>query len=150
MSESFKDPEYYIENYKNNKTSFFSLLQRVQDSFILFKQNPTDEEIEMKYRGYVDKVKDFHRNEIILNEKFKTSNAKINKGLDFMIKDIQTEKKKNKKLTEKIKNVTEQDNAFDQSYSDSIHEYNYTILYSTSIIGMIAFMIYSGKIKYNQ
>ena len=47
MTESFKNPAYYIENYKNNKTSFFSLLQRVQDSFILFKQNPDDENIEM-------------------------------------------------------------------------------------------------------
>lgn len=150
MTESFKNPEYYIENYKNNKTTFFSLLQRVQDSFILFKQNPDDDDIEMNYRGYVDKVKNFHENEMKIDEEFKKSNKKINEGLDLMIKDIQKEKKVNKNLTEKLKHVTEQDNAFGQSYSDSIHEYNYTILYSTTIIGMIAFMIYSGKIKYNQ
>ena len=150
MTESFKHPEYYIENYKNNKTTFFSLLQRVQDSFILFKQNPDDDDIEMNYRGYVDKVKNFHENEMKLDEEFKKSNKKINEGLDLMIKDIQKEKKINKNLTEKLKHVTEQDNAFGQSYSESIHEYNYTILYSTTIIGMIAFMIYSGKIKYNQ
>uniref|UniRef100_A0A6C0EHL2 Uncharacterized protein n=1 Tax=viral metagenome TaxID=1070528 RepID=A0A6C0EHL2_9ZZZZ len=150
MTESFKNPEYYIENYKNNKTTFFSLLQRVQDSFILFKQNPDDDDIEMNYRGYVDKVKNFHENEMKLDEEFKKSNKKINEGLDLMIKDIQKEKKINKNLTEKLKHVTEQDNAFGQSYSESIHEYNYTILYSTTIIGMIAFMIYSGKIKYNQ
>jgi len=150
MTESFKNPEYYIENYKNNKTTFFSLLQRVQDSFILFKQNPDDDDIEMNYRGYVDKVKNFHENEMKVDEEFKKSNKKINEGLDLMIKDIQKEKKINKNLTEKLKHVTEQDNAFGQSYSESIHEYNYTILYSTTIIGMIAFMIYSGKIKYNQ
>jgi len=80
----------------------------------------------------------------------KKSNKKINEGLDLMIKDIQKEKKKNKTLTEKLNKITQQDNAFDQSYSDSVHEYNYTILYSTSIIGMIAFMIYSGKLKYKQ
>ena len=66
-----------------------------------------------------------------------------------MIKKIKDEKKTNKILSKKLKNITEKENAFDQSYSDSINEYNYTILYSTSIIGMIAFMIYSGKIKYN-
>ena len=150
MTESFKNPAYYIENYKNNKTSFFSLLQRVQDSFILFKQNPDDENIEMKYRGYVDKVKIFHENEMKLDEEFKKSNKKINDGLDLMIKDIQKEKKRNKTLTDKFNKITQQENAFDQSYSDSVHEYNYTILYSTSIIGMVAFMIYSGKLKYNQ
>ena len=150
MTESFKNPEYYIENYKNNKTSFFSLLQRVQDSFILFKQNPDDDDIEMKYRGYVDKIKNFHEKEMNLDEEFKVSNKKINEALDLMIKDIQKEKKINKRLTEKLKKITQQNNAFDQSYSDSVHEYNYTILYSTSIIGMIAFMIYSGKLKYNQ
>ena len=66
-----------------------------------------------------------------------------------MIKKIKDEKKTNKILSKKLKNIAEKENAFDQSYSDSINEYNYTILYSTSIIGMIAFMIYSGKIKYN-
>jgi len=150
MTESFKNPEYYIENYKNNKTSFFSLLQRVQNSFILFKQNPDDAEIEIKYRGYVGKVKDFHQKEMTLDAEFKSSNKKINNGLDSMIKKIQKEKKLNKTLTEKLKKITETENAFDQSYSDSVNEYNYTILYSTSIIGMIAFMIYSGKLKYNQ
>ena len=149
MTESFKNPEYYIENYKNNKTSFFSLLQRVQESFISFKQNPNDEDIEIKYRGYVDKVNDFHRKEMNLDTEFKVSNKKINNNLDIMIKKIKDEKKTNKILSEKLKNITEKENAFDQSYSDSINEYNYTILYSTSIIGMIAFMIYSGKIKYN-
>lgn len=149
MTESFKNPEYYIENYKNNKTSFFSLLQRVQESFISFKQNPNDEDIEIKYRGYVDKVNDFHRKEMNLDTEFKVSNKKINNNLDIMIKKIKDEKKTNKILSKKLKNITEKENAFDQSYSDSINEYNYTILYSTSIIGMIAFMIYSGKIKYN-
>ena len=150
MTESFKNPEYYIENYKNNKTSFFSLLERVQKSFILFKQNPDDEEIENKYRGYVDKVKVFHEKEMSLDLQFKSSNKNLNNGLDFMIEKIQKEKKLNKTLTEKLKKITETENAFDQSYSDSVNEYNYTILYSTSIIGMIAFMIYSGKLKYNQ
>jgi len=150
MTESFKNPEYYIENYKNNKISFFSLLQRVQDSFILFKQNPDNDDIEMKYRGYVDKVKFFHEKEMKLDGEFKKSNKKINEGLDLMIKDIQKEKKRNKTLTDKFNKITQQENAFDQSYSDSVHEYNYTILYSTSIIGMVAFMIYSGKLKYNQ
>ena len=149
MTESFKNPEYYIENYKNNKTSFFSLLQRVQESFISFKQNPNDEDIEIKYRGYVDKVNDFHRKEMNLDTEFKVSNKKINNNLDIMIKKIKDEKKTNKILSKKLKNITEKENAFDQSYSDSINEYNYTILYSTSIIGLIAFMIYSGKIKYN-
>ena len=149
MTESFKNPEYYIENYKNNKTSFFSLLQRVQESFISFKQNPNDEDIEIKYRGYVDKVNDFHRKEMNLDTEFKVSNKKINNNLYIMIKKIKDEKKTNKILSKKLKNITEKENAFDQSYSDSINEYNYTILYSTSIIGMIAFMIYSGKIKYN-
>ena len=150
MTESFKNPEYYIENYKNNKTSFFSLLQRVQKSFILFKQNPNDEEIENKYRGYVDKVKVFHEKEMTLDAEFKSSNKNLNNGLDFMIEKIQKEKKLNKTLTEKLKKITETENAFEQSYSDSVNEYNYTILYSTTIIGMIAFMIYSGKLKYNQ
>lgn len=150
MTESFKNPEYYIENYKNNKTSFFSLLQRVQESFILFKQNPNDEEIEMKYRGYVDKVNEFHNKEMDLDTEFKVSNKKINNNLDIMIKKIKEEKKTNKSLTEKLNNTREKDNAFDQSYSDSVDEYNYTIVYITSIIGMIAFMIYSGKLKYNQ
>ena len=103
MTESFKNPEYYIENYKNNKTSFFSLLQRVQNSFILFKQNPDDEEIEIKYRGYVGKVKDFHQKEMALDTEFKSSNKKINNSLDSMIKEIQKEKKLNKTLTEKQK-----------------------------------------------
>ena len=104
----------------------------------------------MNYRGYVDKVKIFHENEMKLDEEFKKSNKKINDGLDLMIKDIQKEKKRNKTLTDKFNKITQQENAFDQSYSDSVHEYNYTILYSTSIIGMVAFMIYSGKLKYNQ
>ena len=124
-------------------------MQRVQESFISFKQNPNDEDIEIKYRGYVDKVNDFHRKEMNLDTEFKVSNKKINNNLDIMIKKIKDEKKTNKILSKKLKNITEKENAFDQSYSDSINEYNYTILYSTSIIGMIAFMIYSGKIKYN-
>jgi len=150
MTETFKNPQYYIENYKNNQVTFFSLLQRVQDSFVLFKQNPNDENIERNYRGYVDKVKTFHQKEMELDAEFQTSNINVNKGLDNMIKDINIEKKQNKKLNDQLKDIVETDNAFDQSYSDSVNEYNYTILYGTSIIGMICLMIYSGKIKYNQ
>jgi hypothetical protein len=150
MTETLKNPQYYIENYKNNQVTFFSLLQRVQDSFVLFKQNPNDENIERNYRGYVDKVKIFHQKEMKLDVEFQTSNINVNKGLDNMIKDINIEKKLNKKLNDQLKDIVETDNAFDQSYSDSVNEYNYTILYGTSIIGMICLMIYSGKIKYNQ
>ena len=150
MTETFKNPQYYIENYKNNQVTFFSLLQLVQDSFVLFKQNPNDENIERNYRGYVDKVKTFHEKEMELDVEFQTSNINVNKGLDNMIKDINIEKKLNKKLNDQLKDIVETDNAFDQSYSDSVNEYNYTILYGTSIIGMICLMIYSGKIKYNQ
>jgi len=85
-----------------------------------------------------------------LDVEFQTSNINVNKGLDNMIKDINIEKKLNKKLNDQLKDIVETDNAFDQSYSDSVNEYNYTILYGTSIIGMICLMIYSGKIKYNQ
>ena len=52
----------------------------------------------MNYRGYVDKVKNFHENEMKLDEEFKKSNKKIKDGLDLMIKDIQKEKKRNKTL----------------------------------------------------
>ena len=94
MTETFKNPQYYIENYKNNQVTFFSLLQRVQDSFVLFKQNPNDENIERNYRGYVDKVKTFHQKEMELDAEFQTSNINVNKGLDNMIRTLISKKNK--------------------------------------------------------
>ena len=76
MTIDLKPPEFFSEKYKNNKISFFSLLDRVQMSFIAFKQDPENEDAERLYRGYVAKVGEFHVNEKKLDAVFVENNIK--------------------------------------------------------------------------
>jgi hypothetical protein len=145
MTIDLKPPEFFSEKYKNNKISFFSLLDRVQMSFIAFKQDPENEDAERLYRGYVAKVGEFHVNEKKLDAVFVENNIKSNKILDNLTKVIEDDKKTFSTLTRKYNSIKESNNSFEQTYSDSVYNYNYQLLYGTSLIGMVALMVLSAK-----
>jgi len=145
MTIDLKPPEFFSEKYKNNKISFFSLLDRVQMSFIAFKQDPENEDAERLYRGYVAKVGEFHVNEKKLDAVFVENNIKSNKILDNLTKVIEDDKKTFSTLTRKYNSIKESNNSFEQTYSDSVYNYNYQLLYGTSLIGMVVLMVLSAK-----
>jgi hypothetical protein len=145
MTTDLKPPEFFSEKYKNNKISFFSLLDRVQKSFIAFKQDQENEDAERLYRGYVARVGEFHVNEKKVDVEFAKNNNKANIIIDQLTKVIEDDKKTFSTLTRKYNSIKESNNSFEQTYSDSVYNYNYQLLYGTSLIGMVILMVLSAK-----
>jgi|UniRef100_A0A6C0LXH3 hypothetical protein len=145
MTTDLKPPEFFSEKYKNNKISFFSLLDRVQKSFIAFKQDQENEDAERLYRGYVARVGEFHVNEKKVDVEFAKNNNKANIIIDQLTKVIEDDKKTFSTLTREYNSIKESNNSFEQTYSDSVYNYNYQLLYGTSLIGMVILMVISAK-----
>tara|TARA_B110000285_G_scaffold27397_1_gene26979 strand:- start:4547 stop:4984 length:438 start_codon:yes stop_codon:yes gene_type:complete len=145
MTTDLKPPEFFSEKYKNNKISFFSLLDRVQKSFIAFKQDQENEDAERLYRGYVARVGEFHVNEKKVDVEFAKNNNKANIIIDQLTKVIEDDKKTFSTLTREYNSIKESNNSFEQTYSDSVYNYNYQLLYGTSLVGMVILMVISAK-----
>jgi len=90
-------------------------------------------------------VGEFHINEKKVDAVFVMNNIKSNKIIDQLTKIIEGDKKTFSTLTRKYNSIKDSNNSFEQTYSDSVYNYNYQLLYGTSLIGMVALMVFAAK-----
>lgn len=141
---SIKSSEHYKEKFTGKKNYFFTLLDKTKDAFVKDKIEPSVE-IEKLYNGYLEKVNVFHNEEKVLNDKFKKDNEILNDNIDKLNKNLEEEKNEFEKKKKKYLQLTQLDNAFEQSYEDSIYDYNYNLVYMISLVGVSILMLYSAK-----
>ncbi len=136
-----KSGEYYGENFTKNKNHFFTLLNQIKTIYVELNTNPTDE-IEKIYFTKLTNINSFHAGDKKLYAEFKKENNNLNK----LIEDLTlSQEKKNvmlANLEKEYKNLTASGNAFQEHYNDSIYDYNYSIVFATSIMGLSGLMIY--------
>lgn len=145
LDTNLNSADYFKEKYEGNKSTFFSLLNRVQSSFISFKESPNDEDIERMYRGYVANVNDFNVGEKKTDNILVANNVSLNGSIDKMVKVVEADRKLFSRLKKRNEGVIESDNSFKQTYTDSVYTYNYNLVYGTSLVAMVVLMVYSAK-----
>lgn len=144
LENRFKSSQYYNEKIKSNKDYFFSLLNKIKTTYVEVKTNPNDE-IEKLYNGYISKVENFHIKDKILNNGFKKENEELNVSIEKLIKDLEKKNKVLEKLKKDYKTIVSSGNAFDEQYTHHIYDYNFTIYFTVSLLGLSSFMLYLSK-----
>jgi hypothetical protein len=138
----------YENKINNIKSSFFSALEEFKKYYVYYNKNPEVNEFQNYYSSAKGQLQSLSKGLIVLTNDINKSIETLNKSMIKFESQLKDEKKINKDILKKLKNLENTQNGSEILIDDSKEQYNLQYYYNIEIfIGIIIISGFLSKIK---
>lgn len=126
-----KNAKVYAEKIDTLQTQFFSALDDFKKYYVYYNKNPEVNEYQNYYSNSKGQLQSISKDLFVLTNDIEKNIEELDKAMSSISKELNIEKKKNKRMNELLSNMENTQNGSEILISDS--KYNYNVQYYHNI-----------------
>jgi hypothetical protein len=126
-----KNAKVYAEKIETLQTQFFSALDDFKKYYVYYNKNPEVNEYQNYYSNSKGQLQSISKDLFVLTNDIEKNIEELDQGMSSISKELNIEKKKNKRMNELLSNMENTQNGSEVLISDS--KYNYNVQYYHNI-----------------